>query len=435
MRSGSIRPVSRRCPQCGTEYPDAVAFCGHDGTITIQVQPPGDAVDARLGARYGEYVVVARVADGAMGRVYEGRHVQSKQRVAIKVLHEDVAKDRVAVERFKREYETARELDSPYVVKVIDFGETPAIAGGPGASWFMTMEYLEGRELGALLRSSGAVPVARALRVLCQVALGLEDAHSFGVIHRDLKPDNLFLCDGAGGDDVRILDFGSVKLQMETGPKLTAFGTTLGSPYYMSPEQAMGKQDVDQRTDVFALAAILYEMLCGKIAFDGQAVAQILMKIVNEMPIPLSTQQSGLPVAMDDVIEKALSKDKRERHASTVELASVVLTTFGLSVQPGRAGVEQWARASQADMEQALAVATPAAAKPFGAPEPPAPPPSGTPHAPMAPAAAQQPAMQAMPMSHAPPPSSNLVLLVGLGIGAMLLVGLLGGGVLFWLMR
>ena len=104
---------------------------------------------------------------------------------------------------------------------------------------------------------------------MCQAALAIDHAHSFGFIHRDLKPDNIFLCKGEGGDNVRVLDFGSVKLQMETGPKLTAFGTTLGSPYYMSPEQAMGKQDVDQRTDVFALSAILYEALTGKIAFEG----------------------------------------------------------------------------------------------------------------------------------------------------------------------
>ncbi|MDQ3034498.1 MAG: serine/threonine protein kinase [Myxococcota bacterium] len=426
--------MSRRCPQCGTEYPDAVAFCGHDGTITIQVQPAGEPADGRLGARYGDYVVVARVADGAMGRVYEGRHAVSKQRVAIKVLHDDVAKDRVAVERFKREYETARELNSTYVVKVIDFGQTPAIADGPGASWFMTMEYLQGRELGALLRSSGAVPVARTVRMLCQVALGLEDAHSFGVIHRDLKPDNLFLCDGAGGDDVRILDFGSVKLQMETGPKLTAFGTTLGSPYYMSPEQAMGKQDVDQRTDVFALAAILYESLCGKIAFDGQAVAQILMKIVNEMPPPLSTQKSGLPAGMDDVIEKALAKDKRQRHGSAIELASAALTALGLPVQPGRAGVEQWASTELAQIEQALAGASPPPPAPFGAPPQPAV--TGGAAMPPSPMGAYPIAGSSATISDAPrPPSPSVGLLVALGVGAMVLVGLIGGAVLMFLLR
>ncbi len=354
--------MSRRCPQCGTEYPDTIAFCGHDGTVTVHVQAPDEVPDRRLGKRFGEYVVVARVADGAMGRVYEGRHAATRQKVAIKVLHEDVAKDRIAVERFKREFETAREIDSPYVVKVIDFGET-----GDG-SFYLTMEFLHGEELGALLRREGGQPLARAVRILSQVALGLDDAHSFGVIHRDLKPDNLFLVRTPEGDSVRILDFGSVKLQMETGPKLTAFGTTLGSPYYMSPEQAMGKADVDNRTDLFALAAITYETFSGKIAFDGPAIAQILMKIVNDMPGALSMARPGMPASLDDVIEKGLAKDKRKRHEGTVAFVADVLGALGLQVSADRAGLEAWANRSGPEIEAALAAATPRAAQAFGSP-------------------------------------------------------------------
>src|SRR5205085_2236810 len=217
-------------------------------------------------------------ADGAMGRVYEGRHHATKARVAIKVLHPEVARDAVAVERFKREYETDKEMKHPNVVRVIDFGTT---ADGLN---FMTMEYLEGEELGNLRRRDGKLETKRMIRMVCQAAQGLDYAHSFGFIHRDLKPDNVFLCKGEGGETVRILDFGSVKLQMETGPKLTAFGTTLGSPYYMSPEQAKGLPDVDTRTDVFAIGAILYEMLTGKVASEAPTVAEILMKIVRHMP-------------------------------------------------------------------------------------------------------------------------------------------------------
>lgn len=369
--------MSRRCPKCGTEYPDAIAFCGQDGTVTVHVQAPDEVPDRRLGTRFGEYVVVARVADGAMGRVYEGRHAATRQKVAIKVLHDDVAKDRVAVERFKREFETAREIESPYVVKVIDFGET-----GDG-SFYLTMEFLHGEELGALLRREGGQPIARAVRILSQVALGLDDAHSFGVIHRDLKPDNLFLVRTAEGDSVRILDFGSVKLQMETGPKLTAFGTTLGSPYYMSPEQAMGKADVDNRTDLFALAAITYETFTGKIAFDAPAVAQILMKIVNDMPGPLSMARPGMPASLDDVIEKGLAKDKRKRHEGTVAFVADVLGALGLQVSADRAGLEPWASRPMPEIEAQLAAATPRAAQAFGSPAAVAPVPT-TPAAPLA---------------------------------------------------
>lgn len=343
------RPVSRKCPSCGTVYDDATFFCGNDGKITIQEQAPGD-IDHRLGLEMGEYIVVARVADGAMGRVYEGRHRESKTRVAIKILHDAVAKDPVAVERFKREYETAAEFEHPNIVKVVDYGET-----GDG-SWFMTMEYLEGEELGAAIRRDGAMSLGRIVRIVCQAADALDYAHSFGVIHRDLKPDNIFLCRGDEGDSVRLLDFGSVKLQMETGPKLTAFGTTLGSPYYMSPEQAMGKQDIDQRSDVFALAAIVFEMLTGKIAFDGGAVAEILMKIVNGQPPAPSAVHGAVPNTLDPVIEKGLRKDKTRRFASSADLAKALFEALGLTGE-----VVDWGRKPLAEVETAVGAASPVA--------------------------------------------------------------------------
>ena len=380
--------MTRKCPQCGTAYEDAIAFCGNDGVVTVQVQPEGETPDTRLGRRFGEYVVAARVADGAMGRVYEGRHAATRQKVAIKILHDDVAQDRVAVERFKREFETAKDINSPYVVRVIDFGDTG------DKSFFLTMEYLEGEELEALVRREGALPVARVLRILCQIALGLDEAHQAGVIHRDLKPANLFLCQGPDGDSVRVLDFGSVKLQMETGAKLTAFGTTLGSPFYMSPEQAMGRADMDTRTDLLALGAITYEMFSGKIAFDGTAVAEILMKIVNAMPPTLSSVVRGLPASLDDTIEKALAKDKTKRHGGTIEFAADVLSCFGLAATPDHASIDAWGKKTVAEIEAALATSTPRAAKPFGAPEP----------APLAPKPATP---NYAPAQHAPVPSST----------------------------
>lgn len=382
--------MSRKCPVCGTEYPDEISFCGQDGNLTLQVLPPGEH-DDRLGTQLGDYIIVARIADGAMGRVYEGRHAQTRQRVAVKVLHRDVAQDPVAVERFRREAETARELAHPNVVGVIDFGETP------DGSNFMTMEYLQGEELGDKLRREGALEPALALRVLCQLTDALEHAHSFGVIHRDLKPDNVFLVKDEAGEIVRVLDFGSVKLQIETGPKLTAFGTTLGSPYYMSPEQAMGKQDVDHRTDVFAATAILYEMLTGKIAFEGTNVAQILMKIMNEQPAPPSQLGKGVPAAVDDVIDKGLRKDKARRYGSVRELANAAVRAFGLPHDAAH-----WAKAPLAELRAALESAQPPPPRPFGH-ESVAPPPPAKSAPSMTPAtAAARP--QAASAGHAPSP-------------------------------
>ena len=321
--------------------------------MTFEPQTANDP-DARVGQKLGEYFIVARVADGAMGRVYEGRHPKTRAQVAIKILHADVGKDPIAVERFKREYETAEMLAHPHIVKVIELGLTADAAN------YMVMEYLHGEELGNLLRREGAIRPARTVRFVCQAALALEHAHAFGVIHRDLKPDNIFLCASPEGDVVRLLDFGSVKLQVETGPKLTAFGTTLGSPYYMSPEQAMGKADVDHRTDVFAMAAILHEAATGRVAFEGPNVAQILMKIVQFEPPPPSSINPSFPISFDEVVEHGLQKSKTSRTTSMRELAKELLVAFGLS-----ADVELWTRTPIDEIERALSGARAPEAKPF----------------------------------------------------------------------
>jgi serine/threonine-protein kinase len=320
-----------------------------DGSITVEDQDAGN-FDPRLGKQLGGYIVVARVADGAMGRVYEGRHPETRARVAVKVLHEHIARDRVAVERFKREYEAAHEMKNPYIVHVLEFGETN------DRSWYLTMEYLQGQELAKALSNHQPIAKPRIVRTICQLASALEHAHSYGFIHRDLKPDNIFLCNTVTGTQVRVLDFGSVKLQMETGAKLTALGTTLGSPYYMSPEQATGASDVDQRSDVFALGAILYEMLTGKVAFDAPNVALILMKILNHRPVPPSTLNPESQPAIDDVVDKALHKNKQLRYASARELAEALLVACGVT-----GTVDEWAERPEADLASTLASARPPA--------------------------------------------------------------------------
>ena len=315
----------------------------------------------RTGEQLGAYTVVAHVADGSMGSVYEARHSETGERVAVKVLHPEVASDAVAVQRFRREYETAKSLCHAYIIDPRDFDVT---AGG---AHFMTMELLEGEELSLVLAREGAMRRARLVRVVSQLALALHHAHSHGVIHRDLKPDNILLCAGTHGDEVRVLDFGSVKLQAESGPKLTAFGTTLGSPYYMSPEQAMGKLDLDSRTDVFALAAIMHELATGQVAFPGDSVAAILKRIADEEPPPVSTSSPDYPWSFDDVVKQGLRKDKVDRFGSTMELANAMLRALGLEPD-----VERWARTPVRDIERALeaspAAVTPASSPPFAYP-------------------------------------------------------------------
>lgn len=291
----------------------------------------------------GAFVVEEVLGEGAMASVYRARHAETGREVAVKVLHREVARDEVAVERFRREYETASSLSHERIVEVLDFGETE------DGSYFMSMEYLQGCELGLLLEKEGALDPARVVRIVCQLALGLHHAHADGVIHRDLKPENIFVSAGEAGDEVSILDFGSVKLQVVSGRKLTALGTTLGSPCYMSPEQAMGKLDVDQRTDVFALAAILHELATGQVAFGGEQVAEILTKIVTEEPPAVSALNHEYSWAFDDVVNKGLRKDKAKRFKSTVELAEAMLHALGLE-----ADVDKWGHSSESSIHEAL---------------------------------------------------------------------------------
>ena len=297
----------------------------------------------RIGEQLGAYMVLAHVADGSMGSVYEARHRETGERVAVKVLHSEVARDPVAVQRFGREYETAKSLRHGHIVEARDFGQTV------GGAQFMTMEFLEGEELSLLVEREGPMRPARAVRVVCQIALALHHAHDHGVIHRDLKPDNIFVCAGTDGDEIRILDFGSVKLQAASAPKLTALGTTLGSPYYMSPEQATGKLDLDSRTDVFALAAIMHELATGQVAFPGENVAAILMKIVGEEPPPVSASNPSYPWSFDDVVKKGLSKDKGKRFGSAIDLAEAMLRALDLD-----STVEGWASTPASEIERAL---------------------------------------------------------------------------------
>jgi len=220
------------------------------------------------------------VADGGMGRVYEALDMHDKGRVAVKVLHNDVARDSIAVERFKREFEVSKLLPHDHIVDVRDFRETD------DKSFALVMEFLEGEELRNVLKREKHLPPERVVRMLSQPAIGLDEAHRRQLVHRDLKPDNLFLCGTREGDIVKLLDFGSVKDKSSMAKKLTVVGTTIGSPFYMAPEQAQGLETLDARADVWALAAITYECITGKVPFQGINGPSILLAILTKDPVP-----------------------------------------------------------------------------------------------------------------------------------------------------
>jgi len=205
--------------------------------------PSGPPGEIRLGTVLGSYRIVAELGAGAMGRVYRARHVRLGREVAIKVLNPEHAARRDVVERFFREARVANEIDHPHIVEVTDFVEAPGRA-------YLVMELLEGRSLRDLVRDRGAYPsIARLRTILAQVCEALHAAHGKGVIHRDLKPDNVFVVERGGADFAKVLDFGVAKLADPEDHKATTAGMILGTPSYMSPEQALGRE-VDGRTDV-----------------------------------------------------------------------------------------------------------------------------------------------------------------------------------------
>jgi serine/threonine-protein kinase len=322
----------KACPGCGRLYPDDAGFCPVDGkplTSATQVPVATDGQDGRLGQFFCERYQVRRVvADGGMGRVYEALDMVERRNVALKILHADVARDEVAVERFKREFQVSTTLPHRHIVEVLGFQPTH------DGTYALVMEFLYGEELRATLKRESVMPPARVVRMLSQVALALDEAHAKKLIHRDLKPDNLFLCQTRDGDTVKILDFGSVKDKTEGAKKLTVLGTTIGSPFYMAPEQAQGLETLDHRADVWALAAIAYECVTGSVPFKGNNGPSILLEILTKDPKPPSQAAAGqrhsVPPTLDAVMAASFKKHPAQRIPSVGALADAFGNAYGL---------------------------------------------------------------------------------------------------------
>ena len=322
----------KACPSCYRLFPDDGGFCPIDGArlvLTTEVAAPSDPDDKRVGRAVcqGRYRIYRRVADGGTGRVYQALDTREMRSVAVKILHPDVAMDEISVERFKREYRLSRELPHDHIVEVLSFEATE------DESFALVMEYLEGEELRMLLKREKVLPPERVIRILSQVALGVQAAHERKVVHRDLKPDNVFLCHTRDGDDVKILDFGSVRDNSEGAKKLTVMGTTIGSPFYMAPEQAQGLPSLDHRADVWSLAAIAYECLTGKVPFEGGTGPAILLAILSNDPRPPSHVGAAhqVPKTLDPVMDAALTKDPDHRIPTAAALVQRIGAAYGLT--------------------------------------------------------------------------------------------------------
>jgi len=361
----------KACPACGRLYPDDAGFCPVDGTaLTSATQVPvaSDKDDPRVGQLFCDRYQIRRVvADGGMGRVYEALDMQERRNVALKILHADVARDEVSVERFKREFQVSRTLPHQHIVEVLGFQPTH------DGTYALVMEFLYGEELRATLKREGVISPARVVRLLAQTALALDAAHEMKLVHRDLKPDNLFLVQTREGDIVKVLDFGSVKDKGDQAKKLTVLGTTIGSPFYMAPEQAQGLETLDHRADVWALAAIAYECITSHVPFSGSNGPSILLEILTKEPKPPSEAGKGqkypVPPTLDAVMAQAFKKMPALRTASVGALADAVAGAYGLE-----GSHKHWATVPEGEIAQkidanlgALMAAAPAPKKPADA--------------------------------------------------------------------
>ncbi|HEX8162354.1 MAG TPA: protein kinase [Pyrinomonadaceae bacterium] len=308
----------KKCPKCGKTYEQGNTLCPADGTALVKT---GDALLGKTLA--DKYRIEERISEGGMGTVYRATHVLMEKTVAVKVLHPSLAADDKIVARFTREAKAASRISHPHALNVTDFGEAE------DGVVFLVMEYLAGRTLKRVVREDGAMPLARAVVIARQIAGALDAAHAEGVVHRDLKSDNIMLGETAGGDWAKVLDFGIAKIIEPDGhdPELTAPNLIIGTPQYMSPEQCSQASEIDARSDIYSFGVILYEMLTGHVPFTGESATAIMLKHLQEPAPSVLEERKDLPPAVGQVIARALSKRPEDRQQSAGELAEALELT------------------------------------------------------------------------------------------------------------
>src|SRR6478609_3107222 len=330
----------------------------------------------------GKYRVEALLGQGGMGSVWAGRHVTLNQLVAIKFVHPKLVGSAEARRRFDNEAKAAARIKSRHAVAVQDHGVTEA--GQP----YIVMEYLEGESLERAIRRRGKLPFSEVVQIVAQSARALSAAHEAHVVHRDLKPDNIFLAKDSEatklGYAIKLVDFGIAKVvqdEAETGASATQAGMVLGTPHYMSPEALTATAPVSAASDIWSLGACAFAAVCGRVPFEGDAIGDVVLKVCAA-PLPVPSQlQPSLPKAFDAWFERACSRDPKRRFASVVELSDALVR------------LDEWARAQREQVMYEIR--------------------------PMAPSILDTGELEVQP-------SSKGRLLAGLLVGASLMLGLLG---------
>ncbi|HET9292698.1 MAG TPA: protein kinase [Gemmatimonadales bacterium] len=312
--------LDRACPACHTPLPTEAQFCMHCGKATPtdpgvppRTMPTGEIEVAKVRRVLGDRYRIERVVgEGGMATVFLAEDVKHHRKVAVKVMRAELAAT-VGADRFLREVEIAAQLNHPHILPMHDSGEADGLL-------YYVMPYVEGESLQARLRREAQLPVQDALRLAREVAEALAYAHRRGIIHRDIKPANILISEG----HALVADFGIARALGGDGEAITKTGLAVGTPQYMSPEQATGARDVDGRTDVYALGAVLYEMVAGEPPFTGATAQVIIGRSLTQAPAPLTQTRQGLPVGLEAIVSKALAKSPADRHPSAASLAEAL---------------------------------------------------------------------------------------------------------------